>query len=302
MSSSPKRKGKNQTVSIVGSGRLGTALASALSWNGYQVEAVVARRVAHARRAASLLGTTTLALSAQQLDRLPGSKIILITTPDDEILNTARVLADRDITARGQTVLHTSGALSASEVLAPLAAAGFATGSIHPLVSVSDPASGADQLKGAFFCIEGDAIAIRTAKALVKDLDGRAFRIAAKDKPLYHAAAVMTAGHVTALVALATDLLVQCGLNEKTARRVLLPLLESTVANLITAKPADALTGTFARGDLATVKRHLSALSDKGSAEAIAAYKLLGRYSLELAKRRVAPDIRKQILRELARH
>ena len=96
MSSSPKRKAKNQTVSIVGSGRLGTALASALSQKGYQVEALVARRMAHARRAASLLGTTTLALSAQQLGQLPSSKIILITTPDDEILNTARVLADRD--------------------------------------------------------------------------------------------------------------------------------------------------------------------------------------------------------------
>lgn len=301
MSSSPKRKGKNQTVSIVGSGRLGTALASALSQKGYQVEAVVARRMAHARKAASFLGTTTHALSAQQLARLPGSKIILITTPDDEILNTARVLADRYVTARGQTVLHTSGALSASEVLAPLAAAGFSTGSIHPLVSVSDPASGADQLEGAFYCIEGDAVAIRAAKALVKDLEGHAFQIAAKDKPLYHAAAVMTAGHVTALVALATDLLVQCGLNEKTARRVLLPLLESTVANIASAKPAEALTGTFARGDLATVKRHLAALSSKGSAEATAAYKLLGRYSLQLAKKKVEPDIRKQILRELGR-
>lgn len=302
MSSSPKRKNKIRTVSIVGSGRLGTALANALSQKGYQVEAVVARRIAHARRVAGRLGTTVLALSAQQLDRLPSSRIILITTPDDEILNTARGLADSDVAARGQTVLHTSGALSASEVLAPLAAAGFNIGSIHPLVSVSDPVSGADQLKGAFYCIEGDAVAIRAARALVKNLDGHAFQIAANDKPLYHAAAVMTAGHVTALVALATDLLVLCGLNEKTARRVLLPLLESTVANLTSAKPADALTGTFARGDLATVKRHLEALSNKGSAEASAAYKLLGRYSLELAKRRVEPEIRKQILRELGRH
>lgn len=299
MPSSPKRKDRIRTVSIVGSGRLGTALASALSQKGYQIEAVVARRIAHARRAASVLGSRTLALSAEQLGRLPGSKIILITTPDDEILNTAKELGDRDLTARGQTVLHTSGALSASEVLAPLAAAGFNTGSIHPLVSVSDPASGAEQLRDAFYCIEGNAVAIRVAKALVKDLDGHAFQIAAKDKPLYHAAAVMTAGHVTALVALATDLLVQCGLNEKTARRVLLPLLESTVANLTSAKPADALTGTFARGDLATVKRHLEALSNKGSAEAIAAYKLLGRYSLELAKKRIDPAIRKRILSEL---
>src|SRR5437868_10489920 len=37
--------------------------------------------------------------------------------------------------------LHTSGALS-SDALAPLSAAGFAVGSLHPLVSVSDARAG----------------------------------------------------------------------------------------------------------------------------------------------------------------
>ena len=48
-------------------------------------------------------------------------------------------------------------------------------------------------------------------------------------------------------------MLTHAGLDPKTARRVLLSLLESTVANLSASEPARALTGTFARGDLATV-------------------------------------------------
>jgi predicted short-subunit dehydrogenase-like oxidoreductase (DUF2520 family) len=300
MSIARQRKGKKTTVSIVGSGRLGTALAKALFTSGYEIQAVVARRIAHARRATSLLSPATLALSEKDLQALPASKIILITTPDGEISKTAARIAALGTAPRGRTVLHTSGALAASEVLAPLAAAGFAAGSLHPLVSISDPRTGSEKLRGAFYCLEGDAAARRVAQSIVRDLEGHSFHIDSKHKPLYHAAAVMASGHVTALVAVATEMLVQCGLDLKTARRVLMPLLKSTVANLSLSEPEKALTGTFARGDLITVRRHLQALANnKGLSEALAAYKLLGRRSLELAGKKIDAETRQEILHEL---
>lgn len=299
MSIASPRKSKKPTVSIVGAGRLGTALARALTVSHYEIEALVSRKTAHARRAAAMVGSATIALSAKELEALPTSKIILITTPDGGILETAERIAALKASPRGRTVLHTSGALAASEVLAPLAATGFATGSLHPLVSISEPRGGAEKLRGAFYCVEGDAAATRVARSIVKDLQGHSFHIASNSKPLYHAAAVMASGHVTALVALATEMLVQCGLDQKTARRVLLPLLESTVANLSVSAPASALTGTFARGDLVTVRRHLQALSNERLAEALAAYKLLGRRSLELGKKKIDAETREQILSEL---
>lgn len=299
MSIASQRKSKKLTVSIVGSGRLGTALARALAGSDYEIEALVARGIAHARRAAAMVGSATIALSEKELQALPASKIILITTPDGEIFETAERIAALKASPRGRTVLHTSGALAASEVLVPLAAAGFATGSLHPLVSISEPRTGAEKLRGAFYCVEGDAAARREARSIVKDLQGHSFHIASNSKPLYHAAAVMASGHVTALVSLASEMLAHCGLDEKTARRVLLPLLESTLANLSASEPASALTGTFARGDLDTVRRHLQALSNERLAEALAAYKLLGRRSLELAKKKIDAEMREQILREL---
>jgi predicted short-subunit dehydrogenase-like oxidoreductase (DUF2520 family) len=299
MSIASTPKSKKPTVSIVGSGRLGTALARALAVSHYEIEALVSRKIAHARRAAAMVGSATIALSEKELPALPASKIILITTPDGEILKTADRIASLEVSPRGRTVLHTSGALAASEVLAPLAAAGFATGSLHPLVSISEPATGAEKLRGAFYCVEGDAAANRIARSIVKDLEGHSFHIDSNSKPLYHAAAVMASGHVTALISLATEMLVQCGLDEKTARLVLLPLLESTVANLSVSEPSTALTGTFARGDLVTVRRHLQALSNERLTAALAAYKLLGRRSLELAEKKIDAETRKQILREL---
>ena len=292
-----KRAAKRRpTVSIVGAGRLGTALAHALAQNGYTIEAVVSRSRRSARRAAKIIGTRPLALTNAEPDRLPSSDILFITTADDAIAETsarlAAVFARRE-NARGRrrrrTALHASGALS-SEVLRALSAAGFDTGSMHPLVSVSDAAQGAESFASAFFCVEGEPRAARVARQVVRALGGRSFSISARDKALYHAAAVMASGHMTALFDIAEEMLARCGLTERRARAVLLPLLRSTLENLYANTPAGALTGTFARADTETVRRHLAALRQQKMPDALAAYVILGRRTLLLAKAAGASD------------
>jgi predicted short-subunit dehydrogenase-like oxidoreductase (DUF2520 family) len=294
-------KKSKPSVSIIGSGRLGTALAIALASSGYPIQAVVARRLTTARKAAALVSPHLLALKASQLDRLPASTIFLLTTPDDEIASIAQRLADSQRgLIKGRIAIHTSGALS-SDVLKPLAGIGFQVGSLHPLVSVSDPRTSQKSLGGAFYCIEGDARATRMARAIVRNLNGRSFTIPSRYKPLYHAAAVMASGHVVALYHLATEVLVQCGLERRNALRVLLPLLESTVSNLSRSNPVRALTGTFARGDIATVRRHLQALSQDGLLEALEVYRLLGARAVQLAiGNGLEPKLAEQIKRVLS--
>ena len=273
------------SIAIIGTGRLGGALALALQRSGYPIVGLVASHLRKAEAVARMLrlagnSISPLALAAKDLERLPSSGIVLISTPDDEIEKLATRLAAH---AETRTVLHTSGALS-SAVLAPLARKGLYTGSLHPLVSVSESKAGADALAGAFFCVEGDPHAMRVARRIVRDLKGSAFSIPTGKKALYHAAAVIASPHTTALFDIAVNTLVTAGLDRKTARRVLIPLLESTVQNLKTSDPADALTGTFARGDLATVERHLKALAGKEHRQVLQVYRLLGLHALELAK------------------
>jgi predicted short-subunit dehydrogenase-like oxidoreductase (DUF2520 family) len=285
-----KHSGRRPTVSIIGAGRLGTALARALATQGYTIEAVVAGTSRHAKRAAKLVGTNPLALASTELDQLPTSDILFITTPDDAINDVAAQIAAaiklggmKRESRRTRTALHASGALS-SAALESLRDTGFATGSLHPLVSVSDPLQGALNLRSAFFCVEGDAAAVRVALRIVRALGAQSFSISAKDKALYHAAAVMASGHTTALFDLATEMLVRCGLTKARARAVFLPLLKSTLENLYTTDPAHALTGTYARADTATVRRHLSALRSQKMTDALLAYLTLGKHSLRLAR------------------
>ena len=286
--------GRPTTVAIVGAGRLGSALALALDSRGYRVSALVSRRRARARRVArSLTGARPLALSAAELDRLPDTDLLIIATPDDQIEATAASLARSlgEATARPpsrarrtpRVALHTSGALS-SDQLDSLRARGFAVGTLHPLVSVSDPRTARDNLRGAFYCVEGDAQAARLARRVVRSLGGQSFSISARDKALYHAAAVLAAGHAVALFDLATESLAACGLTRARARAVLLPLARSAVANLAAGPSnAAALTGPFARADSETVRRNLSAFAARGLGLAQAAYALLGLASLDLA-------------------
>ena len=271
-----KRKQKPR-VSIIGAGRLGTALAVALASHGYSIQSLVARRAQSARKTATLIAGKPQVLAAKQLLSLRPADLFLITVPDDQIANVAAELSGLKFTA---AALHTSGALS-SAVLAPLRKQGWHTGSIHPLLSVSDTDAA---LAGAFWSVEGDAAALRMGKAVVRDLGGRSFSIRSEDKPLYHAAAVMAAGNVVALFDVALEMLMQCGLSRKTARSILTPLIASTVRNLETKDPAQALTGTFARGDVEIVKRHLAALKSNDLAEALELYRLLGQRSLKLTK------------------
>jgi predicted short-subunit dehydrogenase-like oxidoreductase (DUF2520 family) len=293
---SPRRR-RELSVTVVGAGRLGTALARALDACGYDVRALIARTSASARRSASRAGVKSVALGVGRVGELARADVLFISTPDDAVAETAeRIAALPRVLAR--VVLHTSGALS-SDALAPLRARGYKVGSMHPLVAVSDTEAGAESLRRAFYCVEGDAAAVRAARRVVRDLGGRSFSVRARDKALYHASALMTAGHTVALFDIAAALLARCGLSQSEARRVLFPLLVSAVENLSRQTPERALTGTFARADAETVRKHLAALRETGDTEALLTYALLGGRSLRLAARQGDADAAR--LKEIAR-
>src|SRR5687767_13796085 len=114
-----KVKKRKPEVSIIGPGRLGTALAIALDEKGYSIGALVAHRRESVRRAAALPGRllegSTCVMAAKELAKLRSPELLIIATPDDQIAKVAETVAKLDWKiGSNSTVLHTSGALSAS--------------------------------------------------------------------------------------------------------------------------------------------------------------------------------------------
>lgn len=268
------------SISIIGTGRLGGALAIALAKGGCAVENLFARDVKTAERIANLIEPPPKILLPNELSKI-ASDVVLICTQDSEIENAAAALAES--LPSKPIVFHTSGAFS-SEILQDLKSVGCSVGSIHPLVSISDSVHGAKNFANAFFCVEGDDAAIGIAGQIVEKLGGKSFSIQTRHKTLYHAAAVTASGHLTALVDAAIEILTECGLEKSEAQTILLPLIKSTVENLETQNAAAALTGTFARADVRTLEKHIKSLGEIHSKEILEIYLQLGTRSLDLAK------------------
>src|SRR5216684_2602359 len=258
------------SLAIIGAGRVGRALGRRLRELGWKIGAVVTRSEASARRAVRFIGAGKPC--AGMTRQVLASRVILIATPDDEIALVAQELARiGEEELRGKVVLHTSGAMESS-VLNALHARGANVGSMHPLQSFSGVA--VPSLEGKVFTIEGETQAIRMARRISRALGGSPVRIAGSKKLLYHAAAAMAAGHVLAVVEAATQLLVSLGMKRSEAVRALLPLTRQVLENFETLGPHAAWTGPLSRGDFKVVRAHLEALRES-SRELAHAYEAL---------------------------
>ena len=87
----------------------------------------------------------------------------------------------------------------------------------------------------------------------------RPFEIPEERRAAYHAAASIASNFLVALEESAAGLLAEAGAPD--ARELLAPLVLRTAANW-SERGAAALTGPIARGDEATVARHLEALRE----------------------------------------
>lgn len=244
-----------RTISIVGAGRVGRTLGKRLRELGWRIGAVVTRSRGTARAAVRAIGGGVPQASAAEAAQ---ADVILMATPDGTLGASAAALAKtKGVEWRGKVVLHTSGALD-SRVLKTLAARGAATGSLHPMQTFSG--RGAPRLDGAIFAVEGDAQARRTAQRIARSLGGVPVVIRGADKPVYHAAGALVASQALALVEAATGMLEGIGFPRRRATDALLPLMRQMLDNFERLGARASWTGPIARGDYATVQKHVEAL------------------------------------------
>jgi len=287
---------------VVGAGAAGTGLARRLAQSGWTLGSVVCRSTERASERCALIGAGLPA----SMDTWPEGNeasdtpvVLLIAVPDRVIAERARHLAQASWPP-GSVALHLSGSVEV-DALDDLAAAGLATGGLHPLKSFVDPERDAESLPGTVFALEGAAPALAVAEQIVKACEGSSFSLAPGRRPAWHAAAAHGANHLVALVDQCLDIAEHAGLQRDQARAALLPLLQGTLANLAHHRPHDALTGPIARGDTIAVQKHLQALTELPG-DVSAAYQALAARALHLALQTGSLSERsEQTLRDLLR-
>ena len=257
-------------VTIVGPGRLGTALALALHGAGYRIDQIVTR--ARAQGATTLARRVRAKVISSALTHFANG-VVWICVPDTAIRGVAHRLARGDW--QGKYAFHSSGALPSTE-LSELKKRGAQIASVHPMMSFVHGA--APSLREVSFGIEGDPGAVRVAKRIVRDLGGVAISISAGNKPLYHAFGAFASPMLISVLALAEAVGQAAGLSRAAARKAMLPIVIQTIRNYEKNGAAGAFSGPIIRGDADTVRKNLASL--KPLSEAQRAYVALARAAL----------------------
>jgi predicted short-subunit dehydrogenase-like oxidoreductase (DUF2520 family) len=281
-------------ITIIGAGRLGTALGRALAKKGHTIRALTCRSLASARESRRIIGQgkpgrdNTAAASR--------GNVIFLCLPDREIEKTAAALARARIDWTRKTVFHTSGLLPADR-LGPLRDKGARTASFHPAQSFTRKDTPPAHFRDVYFGLEGDKRAIGLARKIARQLGGHALILRPEMKPLYHSACSLASNFLVVLLDVAMHLLEQAGVEEKKAQKLLFPLVQGTLQNVKEFNTVPSLTGPIARGDIASARTHLEALgSFPGYAEA---YRKLGLLALEVARKKGLPPRKFRALKNL---
>lgn len=221
---------------IIGSGRAGGSFDLALAASGWTTTVLAAR---------PLVASATRDGGADPgpFRDLDETDLVLIAVPDDAIAAVVRAIPVTEA-----VVAHVSGACE----LALLSPHRW-VGSIHPLMSLPDAATGSQRLLDACtFAVDGDSL----MNEVVESLGGRAIDVPASSRTLYHATASIAANHLTALCAQVESLAAEVGVPVDAYWK----LMRTTLDNIIEQGPAGALTGPASRGDWNTIQAHLDAL------------------------------------------
>ncbi|HEY5293748.1 MAG TPA: DUF2520 domain-containing protein [Burkholderiales bacterium] len=244
-------------LGFIGAGRVAKGLAWGLAQSKHKIVAAASRSMGSVEQLAARIAGCRASTDAQ--DVVDRADLVFITVPDDAIAAVAAGVKWR----QGMAVVHCSGATELS-VLEPAARAGAEIGGFHPLQLFADPEVALAGLPGCTVAIEADAPLSSQLELLAAALRCRTIRLPPGCRARYHASAHYAAGFVITLLKEAAELWQTFGVSREDTVAALLPLLRGTAAAVERSGLAQGLAGTYSRGDIGTLEKHLADLGRVG--------------------------------------
>ncbi len=252
---------------VAGRGRLGISLHGALLAAGLHSEL--------------LPGRGDLGALSHRLGVLTDAHLVL-AVPDPVIQAVASGLAASGLSSN-VAVIHLSGSLGLGS-LAAVQAVGCAVGAFHPLQSFPKPRP-PSAFRGSTFGIDASSeVLLGELEAIAAALGGSARRVRDDQRAMYHLAGVIASNYLTCLADQAAIALMTAGWSRAEALNGLVPLMTGAVDNLASLGLPGAIIGPIRRGDLGTVRRHLSAIAEANPGGHLDdVYRALGMVAVDLA-------------------
>lgn len=261
-------------IGIVGCGKVGGVLGASFMQAGHEIVGVYTCSENNIERAQVLMPDVPI-LDIEQTVR--ASEIVFFTIPDDELAPTISGLAKLGVFKQGQILVHTSGATTL-EVFAPATQQGVIPMSIHPVMTFTGTSLDIAKLKNASFAINAPKLMIPIAQALVLELGAEPIEVPDENRGLYHAGLSHGANHMVTVLTQSMHMLQEAGIENPES--VVRPLFEAALERALMQK-AKGISGPVPRGDLDTIRKHLSALSKYNMTDIAQTYAML---TLETAK------------------
>lgn len=262
-------------VALVAAGRVGTAVTVLLQRAGCEVVGVWSRSAPSAERAHSMLEAPLLDLTVPT-----DADLVIIGASDAAITATAGMIAP--VVSGSVTVAHLSGSLG-PDVLEPVIDKGATPVAMHPVQACPDVATAIERLPGSAWGITVAESHATWVEHIVRDLlQGTPVHVDGDDRPMWHAACVMTSNGIAALMAFGESVLREIGMSEP--EKILGPLAAGTVANALDGGGGGTtLTGPVVRGEAETLRRHIEALN-RDAPHLVDGYKVVVRTILSAAR------------------
>ncbi len=222
-------------VGIVGAGKVGPVLGSALANAGHLLTGISAVSQSSRDRADALLPQVPVLPVPEVVER---SELVVLAVPEAELASLVSGLASTGAWQPGQLVVHTAPGFGAS-VLAPAATAGAIPLAIHPAMSFTGTSVDLVRLRESFCAVTAAAPVLPIGQALVVEMGAEPIIVPEEHRPAWAEAVSTATSFSTAIVSQAMGLL--SGIDVAEPGRVLGPLVRSSVENALAGLAGDPL-------------------------------------------------------------
>ncbi len=258
-------------IALIGAGKIAHSLLPVLYGTGYGVLSITSLHKRSAEKLAKKYSVPVF--SEDYADIPPGCKFYLMCVPDGELKKAALTLSKTKPSFKGSLVIHFSGAEKA-KVLNALKKRGAGTASFH--IMQTFPSLKPVRIGGCYTAVETDNTKVYGfLKKFASDLGLKPFRMGSGGKTLYHLSGVYASNFFSGNILIAKKLFESAGIKNINPVKVLKPIVNAAMKNIINQGPENALSGPVERGDLSTVKKHLSQLKKSAAKRNTAQGKLI---------------------------